>query len=121
EAKAIWPDAKLVRIDASGVRPTGLAELTLSDDFYVRYWYQSDAASQRPADLPRGMEYEATCNLSIFVYKDNIRLSGMDGWECEEEAVPPPRCSVKQAWERAVKVGAPSDNVIAEIGYRVNI
>jgi len=120
EAKAIWPDARLVRIDADGVRPTGLSELTLSDDFYVRYWFRSEKQSKPPADLPIGVDYEATCNLQIWVDQGGVKLLPMS-WECDEIQVPPPKCTFEQAWKKAIKAGAPSGNAVAEISYMANI
>jgi hypothetical protein len=120
EAKSVWPDAKLVRIDADGVRPSGKAELTLSDDFYVRYWFRSEKESKPPPDLPVGMEYEATCNLQIWVDQSGIKLLPMS-WECDEILVPPPKCTFEEAWAKAIKAGAPGGNAIADVSYMANI
>jgi serine/threonine-protein kinase len=120
EAKSVWPDAKLVRIDANGVRPSGKAELTLSDDFYVRYWFRSEKESKRPADLPVGMEHEATCNLQIWVDQGGVKLLPMS-WECDEILVPPPKCTFEEAWAKAIKAGAPGGNAIADVSYMANI
>jgi serine/threonine-protein kinase len=120
EAKRVWADAKLVRIDASGVRPTGLAELTLSDDFYVRYWFRSEKASKRPADLPIGVEHEAICNLQIWIDTSGAKLLPMS-WDCDTLLAPPPKCTFKQAWDKAIQIGAPSGNAVASISYMANI
>ena len=120
EAKKIWADAKLVRIDADGVRPTGLAELTLSDDFYVRYWFRSEKASKRPADLPIGVEHEAVCNLQIWVDQSGVQLLPMS-WDCDSILVPAPKCTFAQAWDKAIAAGAPSGNAVASVSYMANI
>ncbi|MCA9678179.1 MAG: hypothetical protein KC464_24345, partial [Myxococcales bacterium] len=120
-ARKVWADATLVRIDADGVRPTGLAELTLSDDFYARYWFKSDVAGKRPADLPAGMKYEATCNLQIVVNAAGLTMLPMTGWDCDELAAPMPKCNMKQMWDKAIKLGAPGGNAVAEVSYMANI
>jgi serine/threonine protein kinase len=120
EAKKVWPDAKLVRIDADGVRPTGLAELTLDDGFYVRYWFRSEKASERPKDLPLGVDHEAVCNLQIWVDQKGIQLLPMS-WDCDSLLAPPPKCTFKQAWDKAIKIGAPSGNAVASVSYMANI
>jgi serine/threonine protein kinase len=120
EARRIWSDARLVRIDADAVRPSGLAELTLGDRYYVRYWFRSEQASEPPADLPIGVEHKAVCNLQIWVDRSGVRLLPMS-WDCDPILVPRPRCTVAQAWAKAIEAGAPGDNAVAQISYMANI
>jgi hypothetical protein len=119
-AKKVYPDAKLVRIDADGVRPSGLADLSLADNLYVRYWFRSEAASKRPDNIPIGVEYKSKCNFQIWVEPDGIELMPMD-WDCDEETVAPPKCNLEQVWDKAIKIGAPKGNVVSSIGFRSNI
>lgn len=119
--KKFWPDAQLVRFDVGGVRPTGLAELTLSDDFNARYWFKSETAGKRPPDLPAGMKFETTCNVQIVVDASSILLLPMSGWDCDEIAIKPPRCDMKQMWDQAIEQGAPGGNAVAEVSFMANI
>jgi len=119
-AKQVWPDAQLVRIDADGVRPNGMSELTLDDEYYVRYWFKSETQKKPPAGQPIGVKNKQVFNLQVWVSKDGIDIQPMD-WDDDEDAVPPPKCSFKGAWDKAIKTGAPGGNAVAEIGYMSNI
>ena len=58
-AKELFSDAVLVRIDAEGVYPSGKADLTLDDSFYVLYRFLSPSRAVRPKDLPKGVDFVA--------------------------------------------------------------
>jgi serine/threonine protein kinase len=119
-AKQLWPDAELVRLDASGVRPDGRADVTLDRSFYVRYWFRSPKVSERPADLPIGVDHKAKCNVQIWIDASGIKAIPFE-WDCDEALIPKPTCSLEQAWAKAHKLGAPSGNAVAQIVYMTNI
>ena len=43
----------------------------------------------------------------------------MDGWECKETLVGPPKCTFAKVWKKALAKGAPS-NAIGTLGYRAD-
>jgi hypothetical protein len=117
KARAQFSDAELMRLDASGVYPTGMADLTLSDDFYVHYIFISPSRAERPVDLPVGVEHKGTCKFHVWVSAQGARPDMMEGWTCEEKTVPLPTCRVDQVWAKAIAKGAPSGNAVAQVGY----
>lgn len=119
-AKAYFPDAVLVRIDADGVYPSGKANLELDSDFDVLYRFMSPSAAARPKDLPLGVEHKPTCMLYVLVNRSELTVYTLQGWSCEDQVkIRMPRCSAKQVWAKAAAQGAPSDNAVAEISYRI--
>jgi hypothetical protein len=117
-ARAHYEDAVLVRIDAGGVYPDGLADLTLDDSFSVLYRFNSPSRAKRPADLPVGVKYKPNCKFYVLVNAEGVRPYPVDGWDCDEPPIGEPKCTVKEVWKRAIAKGAPSNNAVAEIGYR---
>jgi serine/threonine protein kinase len=117
KARSAFPDAVLVRIDASGVYPDGKADLTLADDFYVLYRFVSPSNAERPADLPVGLEHKPTCKYYVNVTAKGIQAYKLEGWACEEPLIGPPACSARQVWKKAISDGAPAKNAIGALGY----
>jgi serine/threonine protein kinase len=119
-AKTYFPDAVLVRIDADGVYPSGKANLELDSKFDVLYRFMSPSAAVRPKNLPLGVEHKPTCMLYVLVSADEVSVYTLQGWSCEDEVkIRLPRCSAKQAWARAAAQGAPTQNAVAELSYRI--
>jgi serine/threonine protein kinase len=116
--RAEWDDAVLVRIDANGVRPDGMADLTLSDTFSVIYRFVSKSRKARPKDLPKGVPYEPECMYYVWVDKNGIRPYPLPGFPCDDAEIAMPKCTLEQVWKQAAKRGAPTDNSVAEISYR---
>jgi len=116
-ARAHFPDAVLVRIDAEGVRPNGKAELTLSDDFGVLYRFVSPSKAKRPDDLPMGVEFKPTCKFYVNVTCEGVNAYPLKGWKCDEPLVGRPTCSARAVWKKAIARGAPSKNAVGELGY----
>ncbi len=116
-AKAHFPDAVLIRIDAEGVRPNGKAELTLSDDFSVLYRFASPSKAKRPDDLPQGVEYKPTCKFYVNVTREGVNAYPLKGWACDEPFIGAPKCSARAVWKKAIARGAPAKNAVGEIGY----
>jgi serine/threonine-protein kinase len=118
EAKKIYPDAVLWRVDAEGVMPDGNANLTLSDDFSVLYRFISPSKSQPPAGTPIGVKVDQKCVVYVNVEKTEIRSYTVE-WECKDEhTIRAPKCTTAQVWQKAIKLGAPGKNAVAELGYR---
>ena len=117
KARAIYSDAVLIRIDASGVYPNGRADLTLDSSFSVLYRFASPSRSKRPADLPQGVDHKANCKIYVNVSQGGIQTYPLEGWACDEPLIGAPRCSVAQVWKKAARDGAPSKNAVASVGY----
>jgi len=116
-ARRIYEDAEFIRVDADGVRPDGMADLTLSSDFSVLYRFSSPSRSKRPDDLPLGVDHKPNCKLYVNVSASGISTYPLEGWECDEPLLKVPNCSATQVWKRAIEQGAPSKNAVAELGY----
>ncbi|HUQ07031.1 MAG TPA: serine/threonine-protein kinase [Kofleriaceae bacterium] len=116
EAKKHFPDAQLARIDANGVGPDGLVNFTIDEDWDVLYRFTSPSAAKKPAGHPAGVKWEPKCMVQIFVEQDDVTVIPMKGFGCEP-AVPMPRCSAKQVWQKAIAKGAPGANAYAELWY----
>jgi serine/threonine protein kinase len=120
-AKRKWSDAKLVRIDADGVYPSGKADLSLDDGFSVLYRFMSPSRAKRPADIPQGVEHKPTCMYYVLIDQKSVSAYPLRGWSCEKESpIRMPRCSAKQVWRRAAADGAPTKNAVGSLSYRVN-
>jgi hypothetical protein len=118
EAKKIWPDAKLWRIDAQGVYPDGHADVTLAENWEVMYRFISPKHSEPPAGTPMGVKKDENCVIYVDVEKEGIR-SHVWSWDCKEEKlIRAPKCTPAQVWAKAIKLGAPAKNAVAELGYR---
>ena len=119
-AKTYFPDAVLVRIDADGVYPSGKANLQLDSNFDVLYRFMSPSAAVRPKDLPLGVEHKPTCMLYVVVNSSELTVYTLQGWSCEDQVkIRLPLCSAKEVWARAAAQGAPTDNAVAELSYRI--
>ena len=117
-ARSYFDDAVLFRIDAEGVRPNGLADLSLDDRFNVLYRFISPSDGKRPDDLPKGVEHKPTCIVYVLVDARSISVYTLKGWRCDEETpVRRPKCSAKEVWTRAAAQGAPTDNAVASLTY----
>ncbi len=116
-AKARISDAVLIRLDATGVYPSGNADLTLDKSFSVTYRFASPSGAKRPAKLPMGVPYKSTCLIYVTVDEGGVSTRVLKGWKCKPPWIGRPKCSVKQIWKRAIRKGAPRSNAVADIGY----
>ena len=116
EAKKIFPDAQVARIDARGVTADGKVHLSMSDDFNVLFRFTSPSAAKRPADHPRGVKWEPLCMVQIIIDKDDAMVIPMQGFGCETP-LPSPKCNARQVWARAIDKGAPPNNSYAQLWY----
>ena len=116
EAKKLFPDAQLARIDADGVAPDGLVHMDVSDDFEVLYRFVSPSAAKKPASHPAGVKWEPTCMVQIIVEKKGTVVIPMSGFSCEKP-IPMPACNAKQVWQKAIAKGAPGSNAYAQLWY----
>ena len=41
----------------------------------------------------------------------------MNGWECDEKLIGPPKCTAAKVWKKALAAKAPS-NAVGTLGYR---
>jgi hypothetical protein len=116
KAKAVFPDAVLARIDAEGVYPSGTADLTLDDSFYVLYRFQSPSRAARPKDLPLGVEHKPSCLYYVYVTAETIMSYIVDGFACDMKPISLPRCTAQQVWKKAAAKGAPTNNAVGSLG-----
>ncbi|MBK7534383.1 MAG: protein kinase [Myxococcales bacterium] len=114
--RKISPDAQLFRIDAEGVLPDGMVDLSMGS---ARYGFFSKARAARPKDVPLGAKWNPSCQINVWVDASGIDVREFTG--CKETPVPMPRCSLKQRWQQAIAKGAPRSNAIAELGYRAGV
>ncbi len=119
EARKLFPDAQVARIDADGVSADGKVHLSLSDDFDVLFRFVSPSAAKRPADHPKGLKWEPLCMVQIIIDKDDAMVLPMQGFGCEDP-VPLPKCNARQIWARAIDKGADGNNAYAELWYGYN-
>jgi hypothetical protein len=117
EAKKLVPDAVLFRIDAAGVFPDGRADLIAVDNGALDYRFISPSRTKRDPKRPIGAKQEKKCMFRIMIDKDGPWSAPIDGWDCKDKLIGPPRCSFVQVWQKALAKGAPK-NAIAELGYR---
>lgn len=113
QARAVFPDAELVRIDSMGVSPDGTANISLDSSFIVLYRYQSRSRSKRPKNLPMGVENKASCSYLVMANEKTKMAYGMPNSGCKELYTGPPKCSPKQVWKRAIAKGAPAKGAVA--------
>jgi serine/threonine protein kinase len=116
-ARKYFDDAVLIRIDAEGVFPDGKARLTMVEDWDVTYRFASPSRSKRPKDLPKGVPFKPTCKVYVEVKSSGVGVWPLEGWECDEPLVGPPRCSARQVWQKARAQGATGEEAAASIGY----
>jgi serine/threonine-protein kinase len=114
-AKQEQADARFVRLDATGIRPDGRIDLTL-DQNHVLYRFRSASLSVPPAGYPENRTYEAKCIVYVYVDESGVK-SYSAKWSCDWPFLPKPRCSPSQVWKSAAARGAPTGNLIANIGY----
>ena len=53
----------------------------------------------------------------IMLDEEGVWTAPIDGWECKEKLIGPPKCTLAQVWKKALAKGAPS-NAVASLGYR---
>lgn len=117
EAKKLVPDAVLFRIDASGVFPDGHADLTAVDNGMLDYRFISPSRARRDPSKPIGAKQEWKCMFRVMIDKDGPWSAPLDGWECKEKLIGPPKCSFVQVWKKALAKKAPA-NALGSLGYR---
>ncbi len=113
-AKSIYPDAYLVTFDVPGVAPSGRTNLHLAN-FEATYNFLSPSHSKRT--LPVGIEEDRACWVYVEVNKKGVTARIVEWDECKGRRRPNPKCSLKQVWDRAKVLGAPSSGAVAEINY----
>jgi hypothetical protein len=113
-AQEIFPDAVLVGIDIQGVYPDGHADLSLSSDFEADFRFRSPAESKRPDGLPKNVEAEIYCMVTVEAMKGGLMVYSSNHDRCGHRALKP-KCSMSDVWKKAIAAGAPADDVVAEI------
>ncbi len=119
EALHTFADARLVRIDITGMKPDGTVDLDVSGEFAssILFRWRSPKASEPPAGLPGGAKHRSRC-LFYYLISDQGQTSyTTDLLDCDEPLVEMPRCAPTAVWARAVAAGAPSGNYIGNLSY----
>ena len=119
EAKKLVPDAVLFRIDASGVFPDGRADLTAVDNGSLDFRFISPSRAKRDPSKPIGAKQEWKCMFRVMIDKDGPWTAPIDGWDCKDKLVGPPKCSLVQVWKKALAKKAPA-NALGSLGYWAN-
>jgi hypothetical protein len=116
-ARDAYDDAVLVRIDVKGVRVDGTADLVLAEGDAL-YRFQSPKRSVPEKGRPLGAparHHECIYYVSVEA-SGQVRAHPVD-WECDYPLIGAPKCSAAEVWAKAKRMGAPSTNAIAELGY----
>lgn len=116
-ARKVFSDAVLVEFDVPAVHPAGYADLTIGRGLEATYWFRSPSRSKRPADQPRGVDVDIRCMVYVDVSRGTVNVYSTTAEKCNQPKRPRPRCSLKQVWDRAAKLGAPTSGVVAKITY----
>jgi hypothetical protein len=117
-AREKMEDAVLVDFDVQGVHPDGHVDLTLNQDYRANYYFRSPARSKGNPNLPANVEQEIECLVYVEVSASQVEVyktTSMDN--CKEKPRPGWKCSLKQAWQRARKEGAPGGNIVAKVSW----
>ncbi len=117
EAKKLVPDAVLFRIDADGVFPDGHADITLTDNGSLDFRFISPSHAKPDPSLPVGAKQDYKCMFRVMLDGEGAWSAPINGWECKEPLLGPPKCTTVEVWKKALARGAPN-NAIAELGYR---
>jgi hypothetical protein len=115
-AKQEQPDARFVRLDVYGIRPDGQVDLTLDVRHHVLYRFRSPSLSKPPSGFPENKQYEGKCIVHVSVDRSGVRAHTAK-WSCDWPFLPKPRCSPVELWKSALVRGAPSGNLVANLGY----
>ena len=113
-AKKIYPDAYLVEFDVHGVAPSGRANLPVAN-FEATYNFLSPAHSK--ATKPIGSGEEIPCWVYVEVDKKGVTARIVERDECKGRRRSPPRCSMKEVWDRAYLFGAPKSGAVSHISF----
>jgi hypothetical protein len=116
-AKKMVPDAVLFRIDASGVFPDGHADLTVVDNGDLDYRFISPSRLKRDPSKPIGAKQDRRCMFRVELTKDGATSAPINGFDCNEKLIGPPKCTFAQVWKKALAKKAPS-NAVGTLGYR---
>ena len=108
-------DARFVRLDAQGLRPSGHVDLTQTGNT-VLYRYRSPSLSVPPAGFPENKKYEGECIVYVYADQNGVRTYPAK-WSCDWPFLAKPRCSPAQIWKAAERRGAPTGNLVANIGF----
>jgi serine/threonine-protein kinase len=115
-AQEIFKDAILIAVEVDGVYPDGHANLALDSDYEASFTFRSPAESKRPADVPKNVEVDIYCIVNVELMSGGIQVYTSSRETCNQRAVKP-KCSLKEAWQKAIDIGAPHDDVVAEIEF----
>ena len=102
EAKKLVPDAVLFRIDADGVFPDGHADITLTDHGSLDFRFISPAHAKPDPSLPVGAKQDYKCMFRVQLDNEGAWSAPINGWECKEPLLGPPKCTTVEVWKKAL-------------------
>jgi hypothetical protein len=114
-AQKQYPDAILVAIDAIGVTPGGVVDVSKPSN-HVLYRFRSPKHSVPPPDHPSNVAFESECIVYVMARAGSLN-SFVTRWQCDLPLLGPPKCSFADVWAKAQKKGAPGGNVVGTLGY----
>jgi serine/threonine protein kinase len=125
EARKLHPDAELTWIGIDSVYPDGHADLTLKafagDHGTIDVRFTTLAGAKRDPKVPRGVPQELKCNFRISIEPDGADITPMPADGCKQAAIPKPRCTLKQVWQKALARKSDLRDAVAQIYYTTNI
>jgi serine/threonine protein kinase len=120
EARKAVPDARLTRISVDGVTPDGFANLELptlaSSTGDIELRFISPSRSKPDPKAPAGLPIKLECEFRISGGPEGVEMRPDFPSSCKTITVPPPRCTVTQLWQLAIRHKAPT-NAVANISY----
>lgn len=94
----------------------GRVDLTMPGDDRD-FWFRSEAASKRPANVPANMPVDRPCMVYVELTARSVTARIVENDECNAPFVRTPRCRLGAVWQKALdKHGAAKDHV-AKIGW----
>jgi hypothetical protein len=99
-AQAVYPDAALVRIDATPVTGDGSVDLTERGSA-VHFRFRSPKESSRPADVP--------CVVDVVVAKEGADAKAIhpESGVCDDPIIAAPWCDTRVVYQRSLDAHAP--------------
>ena len=109
-ARKLYPDAKLTRFDFEPVLSNGRVDMTMPGDDRS-YWYRSEAASKRPANVPPNLPHERPCMIYVDLEPTKVTARIVTNDDCDDNLVRDPKCKLGSVWKQALAKGVPQDHV----------
>jgi serine/threonine protein kinase len=117
-ARKLLPDAALTVMTFRSVLSSGLVDFEFAGLGDVTYTFRSPSRSIRPPGVPRNAPFQSACMVMVEVSEETVSaVTGTVG--CDDDIVPPPRCTTADVWKVAIADGMAADR-LATIQWAVD-